>query len=74
MGWVAVVVNGHPEIFPVNYLPDAGSVVFRTGRGNKLDAIMTGQPLFKGIPERCRTSRICLNRFPPLGKKAKRSM
>lgn len=45
VGRVAVVVDGHPEIFPVNYLPDDGSVVFRTGPGTKLDAIMAGQPL-----------------------------
>lgn len=43
VGRLAVVVGGSPEIFPVNYLLDDGSVVFRTGPGTKLDAIVTGQ-------------------------------
>ena len=30
VGHLAVLVDGHPEIFPVNYKVDHGSVVFRT--------------------------------------------
>ncbi|WP_354155619.1 MULTISPECIES: pyridoxamine 5'-phosphate oxidase family protein [unclassified Arthrobacter] len=45
VGRLAVVVGGSPEIFPVNYLPDEGSAVFRTGPGTKLDAIVAGGPL-----------------------------
>lgn len=38
VGHLAVMVDGHPEIFPVNYKVDRNSVVFRTGEGTKLDA------------------------------------
>lgn len=38
VGHLAVTVEGHPEIFPVNYKVDHGSVVFRTGEGTKLAA------------------------------------
>lgn len=38
VGHLAVLVDGHPEIFPVNYKVDQGSVVFRTGEGTKLHA------------------------------------
>ena len=38
VGHLAVLVDGHPEIFPVNYKVDHGSVVFRTGEGTKLHA------------------------------------
>lgn len=36
LGRVAVIVNGRPEIFPVNYRAAEGVVVFRTGPGAKL--------------------------------------
>ena len=38
VGHLAVLVDGHPEIFPVNYKVDHGSVVFCTGEGTKLQA------------------------------------
>ena len=38
VGRLAVVVDGRPDIFPVNFLVDHGSVVFRTAAGTKLDA------------------------------------
>ncbi|WP_406637951.1 pyridoxamine 5'-phosphate oxidase family protein [Pseudarthrobacter quantipunctorum] len=38
VGHLAVLVDGHPEIFPVNYKVDHGSVVFRTGEGTKFHA------------------------------------
>ena len=38
VGHLAVLVDGHPEIFPVNYKVDHESVVFRTGEGTKLHA------------------------------------
>jgi nitroimidazol reductase NimA-like FMN-containing flavoprotein (pyridoxamine 5'-phosphate oxidase superfamily) len=39
-GRVAVIVDGHPEIFPVNYaVDDSGAIFFRTDRGTKLDAV-----------------------------------
>ena len=40
IGRVAVLVDGHPEIFPVNYAVDAaGDIYFRADRGTKLDAV-----------------------------------
>jgi nitroimidazol reductase NimA-like FMN-containing flavoprotein (pyridoxamine 5'-phosphate oxidase superfamily) len=37
-GRIAVLVDGHPEIFPVNYLYHDGRVAIRTDRGTKLHA------------------------------------
>ncbi len=45
VGRVAVIAGGRPEIFPVNYVPDSGTVIFRTGPGTKLDALLGGGPL-----------------------------
>jgi uncharacterized protein len=42
VGRLALVVDDHPEIFPVNYLVDHGSVVFRTADGTKLAALRYG--------------------------------
>lgn len=36
VGRLAVVVDGSPDIFPVNYVVDHGSLVFRTAEGTKL--------------------------------------
>ena len=42
IGRVAVMVDGHPEIFPVNYaVDDIGNIYFRADRGTKLDAVST---------------------------------
>ena len=35
VGRLAVVVEGRPDIFPVNHVVDHGTVVFRTARGSK---------------------------------------
>lgn len=37
LGRVAIVVDGKPEIFPVNYAFEESAVVFRTASGLKLD-------------------------------------
>ncbi len=37
IGRLAIVVDGQPEIFPVNYAFDEGVVVFRTAPGLKLE-------------------------------------
>lgn len=37
VGRIALVVEGRPEIFPVNYAFDDGVVVFRTATGLKLE-------------------------------------
>ena len=36
VGRLAVMVDDHPEIFPVNHMVDHGSVVFRSAAGTKL--------------------------------------
>jgi nitroimidazol reductase NimA-like FMN-containing flavoprotein (pyridoxamine 5'-phosphate oxidase superfamily) len=36
VGRLAVSIADHPDIFPINYLIDHGTVVFRTGEGTKL--------------------------------------
>jgi nitroimidazol reductase NimA-like FMN-containing flavoprotein (pyridoxamine 5'-phosphate oxidase superfamily) len=41
VGRLAVVVDNQPEIFPINFLVDHGSVVFRTAEGTKLAAALT---------------------------------
>lgn len=38
---IAVISGDKPEIFPVNYVPNYGTVIFRTGPGSKLDALLT---------------------------------
>src|SRR5437588_12573310 len=45
VGRVAVVVNGVPEIVPVNYAVLDGDVVFRSGSGTKLYAALASQPV-----------------------------
>ncbi|MFX4286562.1 pyridoxamine 5'-phosphate oxidase family protein [Janibacter sp. G349] len=45
IGRLAVVVDGHPEIFPVNIVVDQGSVVLRTGEGTKAHAAMSDAPV-----------------------------
>ena len=43
-GRLAVVVDGEPDIFPVNYVVDHGTIVFRTDTGRKLSAA-AGRPV-----------------------------
>ncbi|MGO4583746.1 pyridoxamine 5'-phosphate oxidase family protein [Arthrobacter sp. 2RAF6] len=40
VGRLAVIVEDHPDIFPVNYVVDHGSIVFRTGIGTKFRSSM----------------------------------
>ena len=40
VGWLAVCVWEAPDIFPLNYVMDHGTVVFRTAEGSKLSAIV----------------------------------
>ncbi|HYH77084.1 MAG TPA: pyridoxamine 5'-phosphate oxidase family protein, partial [Arthrobacter sp.] len=37
---IAMISGDKPEIFPVNYVPNYGTVIFRTGSGGKLDALL----------------------------------
>ncbi|MGO4587493.1 pyridoxamine 5'-phosphate oxidase family protein [Paenarthrobacter sp. 2TAF44] len=40
------LINGNvPEIFPVNYIPNFGTILFRTGQGTKHKALREGTPL-----------------------------
>ena len=43
VGRLAVSITDHPDIFPINYVVDHGSVVFRTAEGTKLAAAMLGR-------------------------------
>lgn len=45
VGRLAVISDARPEIFPVNYLPDEDTVIFRTGPGTKLNAVLSGEPV-----------------------------
>ncbi len=42
VGRMAVVAGGRPMIFPVNYVVDGRTIVFRTDEGTKLDGITSG--------------------------------
>jgi nitroimidazol reductase NimA-like FMN-containing flavoprotein (pyridoxamine 5'-phosphate oxidase superfamily) len=43
VGRLGFVANGQPIILPVNYVVDAGTLLFRTEEGGKLDAAIRGQ-------------------------------
>ena len=55
-GRVGVVVDGKPVVFPVNYLLDGETVVFRTAPGSKLSGAALGHVCFEidGIDEAAR--------------------
>lgn len=42
VGRIAVAIMNQPDIFPVNYVVDHGSVIFRTAEGTKLAAAVLG--------------------------------
>lgn len=44
VGRLAVVVDDHPDIFPLNFVIDHGTVVFRTAEGTKVGGAM-GSPV-----------------------------
>jgi len=43
VGRLAVSIMDRPDIFPINFLVDHGTVVFRTAEGTKLAAAVLGQ-------------------------------
>jgi hypothetical protein len=47
VGRLAVVVDGVPDVFPVNHVVDHGTVVFRTAAGTKLSAAHRRQVAFE---------------------------
>lgn len=42
LGRLAVAISNHPDIFPINYVTDHGTIVFRTAEGTKLAASVLG--------------------------------
>jgi nitroimidazol reductase NimA-like FMN-containing flavoprotein (pyridoxamine 5'-phosphate oxidase superfamily) len=44
VGRLALIVDGHPEIFPVNFVLERRSIVFRTAGGTKLWGAVTSKP------------------------------
>jgi nitroimidazol reductase NimA-like FMN-containing flavoprotein (pyridoxamine 5'-phosphate oxidase superfamily) len=47
VGRIAMVSNGQPLIFPVNYVLEGRTVAFRTDPGTKLDAATLGKVAFE---------------------------
>ncbi len=45
VGRLAVWVDDHPDIFPLNYAVDHGTVVFRSRTGTKVSATLTDSPV-----------------------------
>ena len=43
VGRLAVAISNHPDIFPINYVVDHGTIVFRTAEGTKLAAAVLGR-------------------------------
>jgi nitroimidazol reductase NimA-like FMN-containing flavoprotein (pyridoxamine 5'-phosphate oxidase superfamily) len=45
VGRIALIVDNHPEVFPVNFVLQRRSIVFRTAGGTKLWGAITAKPL-----------------------------
>jgi len=45
VGRLAVWVHDHPDIFPINYAVDHGTVVFRSASGTKVSAALSDAPV-----------------------------
>jgi hypothetical protein len=45
VGRLAVWVDDHPDIFPLNYAVDHGTVVFRSRAGTKVSAALSDSPV-----------------------------
>jgi len=43
VGRLAVAIQNVPDIFPINYVVDRGTIVFRTAEGTKLAAALLGR-------------------------------
>lgn len=43
VGRLALIGSSGPEVFPVNYLPEDGTLIFRTAQGSKMDALLEGE-------------------------------
>ena len=51
VGRLAVAIRNHPDIFPVNYLVDDETIVFRTNPGMKLAAAIAGDSVAFEVDE-----------------------
>ena len=47
VGRLAVCLDGRAHIFPINFIPDRGSIVFRTAEGTKLSGARHHQVAFE---------------------------
>ena len=47
VGRLGVIVDGRPEIFPVNYGMDGDGIVFRSNRGRKMTGALLGEVVFE---------------------------
>jgi hypothetical protein len=47
VGRLGVVLDGRPEIFPVNYTVDGDGILFRTADGSKLEGALHGLVVFE---------------------------
>ncbi|OXS83013.1 pyridoxamine 5'-phosphate oxidase family protein [Kocuria marina] len=45
LGRLAVWVGDHPDIFPINYAVDHGTLVFRSGQGTKVSHALSEVPV-----------------------------
>lgn len=45
VGRLAVIVGDHPDIFPVNYAIDQGTVLFRSAEGTKVTGALGDAPV-----------------------------
>ncbi|RBY79674.1 pyridoxamine 5'-phosphate oxidase family protein [Blastococcus sp. TF02A-26] len=45
IGRLAIWLGDHPDIFPLNYAVDHGTIVFRTGIGTKFSASLSDWPV-----------------------------
>ncbi|WP_172582415.1 pyridoxamine 5'-phosphate oxidase family protein [Subtercola boreus] len=51
IGRLGLSVDNQPEIFPVNYIADGSSVVFRTARGTKLRELLINDSVVFEVDE-----------------------
>lgn len=45
VGRIALIVDNHPEVFPVNFVLERRAIVFRTSGGTKLWGAITSKPV-----------------------------
>ena len=62
VGRLAVSIGERPDIFPVNFVVDHGSIVFRTAEGTKLAAAVLGLAMALVVTM---IDRLLSRNFPP---------